>query len=87
MMLHRGGAVGFMPIAFLLGAAVFYFLIAQVTYTHVYFHGYLFLVFAILLYLFDLAHEILVPVVGLLVGFSLIAVGITIRIQEKTKHE
>lgn len=87
IMLNRGGAMGYMPIAFLLGAAVFYFLLAQVTYTHVYIHGYLFLVFAILLYLFGLTHEILVPIVGLLVGFSLIVVGITIRIQEKAKHE
>jgi hypothetical protein len=86
IMLNRGGAVGYMPIAFLLGAAVFYFLLAQVTYTHVYIHGYLFLVFAILLYLFGLTHEILVPIVGLLVGISLIAVGITIRVQEKGKH-
>ena len=87
VMLNRGGAVGFMPIAFLLGAAVFYFLLAQVTYTHVYIHGYLFLVIAILLYIFDLRHEILVPIVGLLVGFSMIAVGMTIRIREKAKHE
>jgi len=87
IMLNRGGAVGAMPIAFLLGAAVFYFLLAQVTYTHVYIHGYLFLVFAILLYIFDLSHEILVPIVGLLVGVSMITVGITIRVQEKLKHE
>jgi hypothetical protein len=80
IMLNRGGAVGTMPIAFLLAAALFYFLLAQVTYTHVYIHGYLFLVFAILMYIFDLSHEILV-------GFSMIAVGITIRIQEKSKHE
>ncbi|GEM_PF-914949 len=87
IMLNRAGAVGYMPIGFLLGAAVFYFLLAQVTYTHVYVHGYLFLIFAILLYLFDLTHEILVPTVGLLVGLSMIAVGITIRIREKAKHE
>jgi len=87
VMLNRGGAAGYMPLAFLLGAALFYFLLAQVTYTHVYIHGYLFLVFAILLYIFDLSHEILVPVVGLLVGFSMIAVGITIRVQEKPPHE
>jgi hypothetical protein len=86
IMLNRGGALGYMPIALLLGAAVFYFLLAQVTYTHVYIHGYLFLVFAILLFLFGLTHEILVPIVGLLVGFSMIGVGITIRIQEKSKH-
>ena len=87
IMLDRGGAVGYMPIAFLLGAAVFYFLLAQVTYSHVYYHGYLFLVFAVLLFIFDLAHDLLVPVVGFLVGVSMIAVGITIRVQEKSRHE
>jgi hypothetical protein len=87
IMLNRSGAVGFMPIAFLLGAAVFYFLLAQFTYTHVYIHGYLFLVFAGVMFVFDLAHDVLVPAVGLLVGFSLIVVGITVRIREKTGHE
>lgn len=87
VMLNRSGAQGYMPIAFLLGAAVFYFLLAQVTYTHVYIHGYLFLVFASLLYIFDLMHETLVPIVGSLVGISMIVVGITSRIQDKSKHE
>ena len=87
IMLNRGGAVGYMPIAFLLGAAIFYFFLAQITYTHVYIHGYLFLLFAILLYIFDLSHEVLVPIVGVLVGVSMIAVGVTIRVQEKSKHE
>jgi len=87
VMLNRGGVPGTIPIAFLLAAAVFYFLLAQVTYTHVYIHGYLFLVFAILLHLFNLTHEFLVPVVGLLVGLSMIVVGITIRIHENSGHE
>ncbi len=86
VMLSRTGASGYMPIALLLGAAVFYFLLAQVTYTHVYLHGYLFLAIAILLYLFRVEHEALVLAVGFLVGFSLITVGITIRIKEKASN-
>ena len=66
---------------------MFYFLLGQVTYTHVYLHGYLFLIVAVLLYLFRLQHEALVLIVGLLVGLSTIVVGITNRVKEKTTHE
>ena len=87
IMLGRAGVAGHMPIAFLLGAAVFYFLLGQVTYTHVFLHGYLLLIVAVLLYLFRLQHEALVLIVGLLIGLSTIVVGITNRVKEKTAHE
>jgi hypothetical protein len=77
LLLIRLEAVDYLPLVFLLTGSVFYFVFAQTTYTHMYIHGYLFIVLAVVLYLFHVPHQLLVPVVGCTVGASQVIVGIT----------
>jgi hypothetical protein len=70
-------AISLLPLLLLLTAAVFYFIFAQTTYTHMYIHGYLFLILAVILYLFHIPHQVLVPLVGCTIGVSLIITGLT----------
>ena len=55
----------------------------QASYTHLYVHGYLFIPLAIILYLFDIPHQILTWIIGSVMGVSSIIAGLTSRIVEK----
>jgi hypothetical protein len=77
LLLIKLQAISYLPLVFLLAAAIVYFIFAQTTYTHLYVHGFLFIVLAVIFYLFDIPHQALVPIVGCVVGVSQITAGVT----------
>ncbi len=77
-------AIQYLPIIFLLFYSVFYLTLAQQpSYMHLYVHGYLFILLAIILYLFNIPHQILTLIVGSVIGVSSIIAGLTSSIMEK----
>lgn len=77
-------AIQYLPIIFLLFYSVFYLTLAQQAYyTHLYVHGYLFILLAIILYLFNIPHQILTLIIGSVMGVSSIIAGLTSSIMEK----
>ena len=77
-------AIQYLPIVFLLFYSVFYLTLAQqASYTHLYVHGYLFIPLAIILYLFNIPHQILTLIIGSVIGVSTIIAGLTSGIMEK----
>ncbi len=77
-------AVQYLPVVFLFACAVLYFIFAQMSaYTHLFIHGFLMILLAVILYLFNIDHYSLSLIIGLVIGFSLITAGFTSGIIEK----
>jgi hypothetical protein len=80
---YRLEALQFVPLVFLPGTAVLYFLLAQSGYTRLYAHAYLFILLAVLLIIFPVERHLLVLLVGVSIGCSMIVSGLSDALEQK----
>jgi hypothetical protein len=83
LLFYRLGALQFVPLVYLPGAAVVYFLLAQSGYTRLYVHAYLFVLLAVLLIVFPVERHLLVLLVGVIIGGSMIIAGLFDWLEKK----
>jgi hypothetical protein len=76
LLFYRLQALAWIPLVYLPGAAVLYFLLAQSGYTRLYLHAYLFVLLAVLLTVFPVERHLLVLLVGAGIGASMIIAGL-----------
>ncbi len=87
LVIIRLNGVRYLPLVFLVMAAGWYFIFAMRFYTQLFYHAFAFIVLGFILYLLNVNHRAMVPLITTIIGISFLSVGFTATIKKKKEKK
>ncbi len=86
LVIIRLNGVRYLPLTFLVMTAGWYFVFAMYFYTQLFYHAFGFIVLGFILFLLNVDHRLLVPLIASIIGISSLVVGFTSTLKKRKEE-